>query len=117
MLEKAGVYIRIRQHNSEPGPLLSPDEQRYIKQNLRFRLEQAQLAILQHQQAVYKSSLSDARNWIQQYYVMDPLIKKKVLGQMDELLRQDVARPVPDLDASLEALKRYMQKRHASKRQ
>lgn len=116
MIEKAGLYIRIREHNNETGPLLSPDEQRYIKQNLRFRLEQAQLAVLQQHQAVYKSSLSDAKNWVQQYYVMDSQSKKKLIGQMDELLRHNVERPVPDMDASLEALKRYMQKRQSPRR-
>lgn len=117
MTEKAGAYIRIRQHKKEPGALLSPDEQRYMKQNLRFRLEQAQLAILQQRQAVYKASLSDAKNWIDRYYVINQEQKKKILKELNELSGQNVNQSMPDMNGSLEALRQYIQKRHPARRQ
>lgn len=117
MTEKAGVYIRIRQHKKEPGALLSPDEQRYMKQNLRFRLEQAQLAILQQRQAVYKVSLSDAKNWIDRYYVINQEQKKKILKELNELSGHNVDQSMPDMNASLEALRQYIQKRRPARRQ
>jgi len=111
-LEKIGGYIRVQQHDQDIGPLLSPDEQQYLKQNLRLRLEQAQIALLQQHQAVYEASLSDAKDWIKKYYVIDPALKNKWLVELDADSKINVEEPLPDISASLALLKDYMQTRH-----
>jgi len=111
-LEKIGGYIRVQQHDQDIGPLLSPDEQQYLKQNLRLRLEQAQIALLQQHQAVYEASLSDAKDWIKKYYVIDPAVKNKWLAELDSDSKINVEAPLPDISASLTFLKDYMQTRH-----
>jgi len=111
-LEKIGAYIRVQHHDQEIGPLLSPDEQQYLKQNLRFRLEQAQIALLQQHQAVYANSLRDARDWVKKYYVIEPELKNKILAELDADSKYNIEDPLPDISASLESLKNYMQTRH-----
>lgn len=113
-LEKVGGYIRVQKHDQEIGLLLSPDEQQYLKQNLRFRLEQAQIALLQQHQAIYQNSLSDGKEWVKKYYVIDPSLKNKLLMELDSYSKYDVEEPLPDISASLNALKEYIQTRHSS---
>jgi uroporphyrin-3 C-methyltransferase len=111
-LEKIGGYIRVQKHDEEIGPLLSPDEQQYLKQNLRLRLEQAQIALLQQHQIVYEASLSDAKNWIKKYYVIDPALKNKWLVELEGYRQQNIEEALPDISASLAELKNYMLTRH-----
>jgi len=112
VLEKIGGYIRVQQHDQDIGPLLSPDEQQYLKQNLRLRLEQAQIALMQQHQEVYETSLGDAKDWIKKYYVIDPVLKNKWLSELDAYSKQNVEEPLPDISGSLTALKSYMLTRH-----
>lgn len=111
-LEKMGAYIRLQHHDREIGPLLSPDEQQYLKQNLRLRLEQAEIALLQQHQTVYVTSLNDARGWIEKYYVIDPALKNKWLMELDVYSKKNIEEPLPDISGSLTALKSYMLTRH-----
>ena len=111
-LEKIGGYIRIQEHDEEIGPLLSPNEQQYLKQNLRMALEQAQTALLQQNQLIYETSLEDAKQWIQKYYVIDPALKNKWLAELEVCRRENIADPLPDISGSLEALKNFMLTRH-----
>lgn len=111
-LEKIGGYLRIQHHDEALKTLLSPGEQLYLKQNLRFMLEQAQIAVLQRQQSVYTNSLSKAKNWITEYYVMDPVLKKKLLGELADIARHNVEEPLPDISGSLVSLKALMKIRH-----
>jgi uroporphyrin-3 C-methyltransferase len=111
-LEKIGGYIRVQNHEQEIGPLLSPDEQQYLKQNLRLRLEQAQIAVLQHRQTVYVTSLNDARDWIKKYYMIDPALKNKLLLELETYSKKNIEAPLPDISGSLTALRGYMLTRH-----
>lgn len=111
-LEKIGGYVRIRQHEDALQKLLSPGEQLYLKQNLIFMLEQAQIAALQQQQPVYANSLAKAREWITEYYVMDPELKKKLLAELGDLASYNVEQPLPDISGSLGSLKALMKLHH-----
>lgn len=111
-LEKMGAYVRIQHHDEALKTLLSPGDQLYLKQNLRFMLEQAQVAVLQEQQSVFNNSLSKARNWISEYYVMDPILKKKLLAELADISRHNVEEPLPDISGSLVSLKDLMKLRH-----
>jgi uroporphyrin-3 C-methyltransferase len=104
-LEKIGGYVRIQRHDEALKTLLSPGEQLYLKQNLRFMLEQAQIAVLQRQQPVYENSLSKAKGWITEYYVIDPVLKKKILAELADISRHNVEEPLPDISGSLVSLK------------
>lgn len=121
-LEKIGGYIRIQQHGQasdeqSKAPLLSPNEQEYLKQNLHFCLEQAQIALLQHHQVIYQNSISNAKEWVNKYYVIDPMLKNKLLKELDGYSKQKIEEPLPDISGSLSALKIYIQARDPAKKQ
>lgn len=104
-LEKIGAYVRIQRHDEALKMLLSPSEQLYLKQNLRFMLEQAQIAVLQRQQPIYENSLSKAKGWITEYYRIDPALKIKILAELADISRHNVEEPLPDISGSLVSLK------------
>ncbi len=106
ILSDLGGYIKVQHHDVSVGPLLSPTDQTYLKQNIRFMLEQAQLAILQQRQAVYEESLRKTAQWIQQYFQLDPAKKQKLLAEVESFQKHNIAEPLPDISGSLDELKR-----------
>jgi uroporphyrin-3 C-methyltransferase len=111
-LGKIGGYIRIQQHGYDKPPLLSPDAQQALKEAVRLRLETAQLALLQHRQLLYETSLKDAKTAIEQYYVLPPDTRKHLLDEIDACLASPVNISLPDIGDSLRALIDYQQTLH-----
>ena len=98
--------IRIRHDRSSRPPLLPRSEAYFVRQNLELLLYSAQLALLEHQQAVFRQNVVQAQGWLQQYYNRsDPSVAhmQQSLGQM--ALAGAELQP-PDISASLVALRR-----------
>jgi len=107
-MEKLGKLIVI-QHRDEPvAPLLSPEQNFFLKQNLHLMLEQAQLALLQGKQAAFDASLSKAGDWIATYFQRDDSTTRALVEAIQQLKGTQVAPPLPDISGSLRQLKGYL---------
>jgi len=78
-------FITIRHRNTDLAPLLSPQQQWYLQQNIRNKLLQAQLALHRHDELNYRQSLAMARKWIYQYFSLGDEQTKAVLEALDAL--------------------------------
>ena len=112
VLKQMGGYLRVQQHDEAVTALLTPDQQLYLKQNLRFMLEQAQIALLQRQQKIYINSLDKASQWISQYYFMDHGVKAALLETLQEFSQESVEDSLPDISGSLSAVQTLIRSRH-----
>ncbi|WP_210397165.1 uroporphyrinogen-III C-methyltransferase [Motiliproteus sediminis] len=107
-MDKLGNLIVI-QHRDEPvKPLLSPEQHFFLQQNLHLMLEQAQLALLQGEQAAFDASLSKARDWVATYFQADDSTTKALLNGISQLQGTQVAPTLPDISGSLRTLKAYL---------
>ncbi len=61
-------FIVIRTRTTDTAPLLTPEQQWYLVENIRSKLLQAQLALYRGDEVNYRSSLKMAHNWLYQYY-------------------------------------------------
>ena len=110
-LERLFQLVRVRQRENPVEPLLSPDEELFVRHNLRILLEQAQLSLLREEQAVYETSLKKAHNWLNQYFEFND--NSSVLAdQLQQLSEQQVVQGLPDISASLESLRTYIDSWH-----
>ncbi|MDM3871738.1 uroporphyrinogen-III C-methyltransferase [Porticoccus sp. W117] len=99
-------YVRIRQRDEPVEPLLGVEEQ-YLRHNLRVMMEQAQLALLREEPQLYRASLEKCRQWLQQHFAKDHT--SQVFGeQLDTLSTQIVTSQLPEISASLQALRNYI---------
>ncbi len=108
---KLQQHISIQQHEKLPPPLLAPEHQAYLKQNLRLMLEQAQLALMREEQKVYQHSLQQASTWLHNYFTLNPqaiLIAEEV----DGIAERQVKQQLPNISASLESLRGFMDDLH-----
>ncbi len=98
------------QHRDAPvEPLLSPQQNYYLQQNLHLMLEQAQLSLLQRKPRSYLSSLEKAEQWTGSYFEQSDAATQALLKALAELKSVEVAPQMPDISGSLTALKDYLQ--------
>lgn len=105
--ETLGGLFDFRVHRPDPvRPLMAPDEAVYLRHNLQLKLEQAQLALLRGDQAVWASTLAEALGWVQTWFdPRDPeaaALARALTRLADE--RIDVV--APDVSAPLSELLR-----------
>ena len=109
--------IRVRRRNAPLEPLLSPEEDQFLRHNLGMMLEQAQLALLREEPAIYQSSLMKAQQWLEDYFDLNEGASQLV-EQLSQLEQQNVVQQLPDISGGLEALRDYIDswhKRHTVK--
>jgi len=100
--------IEIRRRDEPVAPLLSPKEYFYIKQNLRLMFEQAQLALLKREPALYTQSLEQAKSWLKDYFQLNNAALA-LIDQVNAVQDFEVAPEIPDISESLRLLKRALE--------
>jgi len=107
---KLNVYVRVRDQGRRVDAILPPEDQLYLKQNLRLMLEQAQIGLLREEQHVYQASLDKAQNWIRDYYPLNDQAQI-VLNDLDLLKKNNVQQPLPDFSGSAALVKEYLRQK------
>jgi len=110
LMHKLGSYVRVRDHGKTINAVLPPSEQKYLQQNLRLMLEQAQVALLRNEESIYQESLVKAQNWINQYYSLNEKAAA-VLEELQSLQQEEIAPDLSNFSNSSSALAEYIAKR------
>lgn len=103
--EFVGSLVRVRMNDETTiKPLLSADQQAYLRQNIFVLLEQAQLSLLRTDYSGFKISLDQAKKRIEQYLRTDTQEARFVLAELSELAATPMVTTVPSIEASVRAL-------------
>ncbi len=103
--------VVVRKHDQALEALLTPDQEAYLRQNLRLQLEQAQLALLQANPELYQASLEKATTLIEGYYDTGNQGVSESLDQLATLADKAIRPELPDISGSLQALRDFMERR------
>jgi uroporphyrin-3 C-methyltransferase len=96
------------QHTAKPeAPLLAPSQSYFLRENLKLRLLGARLALLGRDAAAYKADLGAAREWLGGHYDTRDSNVAHALGALRSLQETDVSIEVPDISATLEAMRMH----------
>ncbi len=90
-----------REWEQTPAELLPPQQDYYIKQNLRLLLEQSQLALLMRQESLFHETLQRSQTWLAQYQLGDSVQGRVMLQEIEKLMLMKLQPGVPDISASL----------------
>lgn len=101
-----GDYIKIRRHTEPVVPLMSDADASLLRHNVRVVFEQAQLSMLRGEADIYRASLAKVEHWIGTYFIGSQAAQR-FLQRVQQLQQQPVARELPDISSSLQALQRY----------
>ncbi len=101
--------IVVRRLDQPAEPLLPPENEFFLRQNLRLMLEQAELALLDKNQAVYEASLAKAAQWVERYFTSPSQganrAARAFMANLDSLRQVQVDPALPDISESLRILK------------
>ena len=104
-------FITIRRRDSSAEPLLAPNQDVYLRENIRSRLLIAAQAVPRHQDEVYKQSLESVSTWVRAYFDTSDPSTKAFLEELDNLSQQSISMDVPDELKSQPMLEKLMQTR------
>ena len=105
--------VRLRTDIETQKPLLPPEQQYFLRENLRLMLYGAQNALLQGSVATYQQNVKAAGRWVREYYDVNTQVVATTLAELDKLAAMKLAAELPDISASLETLRRLGGRRTA----
>lgn len=104
--------VEVRRLNSSDAMLMSPEQVYFVRENLRLRLLDARLALLQHNGEVYQSDLNNAEAAVKQYFDAQSPATQAWLKEIAALKTLDLRMISDDaLKASLTAVNTYQEDR------
>lgn len=112
-LKKLGSMVQIRRRDEPYKPLLAPQYEAALQQNVKLAFEQAQAALLTGNQKLYEHSLGKARDWLLTYYTVDEHATQMVVQSVDDLRGKQITYAIPDISESRRELKAYLNTRKA----
>ncbi|QBX81903.1 uroporphyrinogen-III C-methyltransferase [Citrobacter tructae] len=104
-------FITIRRRDETAVPLLAPNQDVYLRENIRSRLLVAAQAVPRHQEETYRQALENVSTWVRAYYDTDDATTKAFLDEVDQLSQQSISMNVPDTLQSQAILEKLMQTR------
>lgn len=104
-------FITIRRRDETAVPLLAPNQDVYLRENIRSRLLVAAQAVPRHQEETYKQALDNVSTWVRAYYDTDDATTKSFLDDVDKLSQQSITMNVPETLQSQPILEKLMQTR------
>lgn len=104
-------FIRVSKRNAtDEKAFVAPNQEIYLRENIRLRLQIAILAIPRQQNELYKKSLQTVSSWIRSYFDTTNENVKTFLKEIDELSDETIYVDAPDTLQSLKALQQRLNK-------
>lgn len=102
-------FIRISpKHGADRKELLAPNQDIYLRENIRLRLQLAIMAVPRQQNELYKQSLEAVASWIRSYFDTNAEVTQSFLKLVDELSEVSIYVDVPSQLQSLSMLDKYL---------
>jgi len=102
-------FIRISpKHGADRKELLAPNQDIYLRENIRLRLQLAIMAVPRQQNELYKQSLEAVASWIRSYFDTNAEATQSFLKSVDELSEVSIYVDVPSQLQSLSMLDKYL---------
>lgn len=100
--------VVVRRNDKPVGPMLAPEQEFFLYENLRLQLNSARLAALQGEVESYRTSLKTAQSWLGEYFDNEApqiVAARAELGRLGSL---DIQPSLPDISDSLRLLRQKM---------
>ena len=102
-------FIRISpKYGADRKELLAPNQDIYLRENIRLRLQLAIMAVPRQQNELYKQSLEAVASWIRSYFDTNAEVTQSFLKSVDELSEVSIYVDVPSQLQSLSMLDKYL---------
>lgn len=103
--EEMKGLVRIRDLETQDTALLAPSQSYFLRENLKLRLLAARMALLAREEAAFREDLRAAQAWIGRYYDVKARPTATALATLKQVAETPVSIAVPDINASLAAVR------------
>ncbi|MGR8941255.1 MAG: uroporphyrinogen-III C-methyltransferase [Gammaproteobacteria bacterium] len=103
-IEKLQGIVTIRHTDQPIKETLSPEEAQFIREQLRAKLEVVKIALVQQNEALYRTGLQDAKKWTELNFSPNPETRK-FIAELDRFLAINIRSHFPDISTSLKLLR------------
>lgn len=97
--------VIIRRDNQPIQPMLAPEQEYFLRQNLRLQLESARVALLRDEAESFKASLQSSADWLRQYFDTKDQAVTSAIEALDGMAQQNIRPPLPSINESLRLLR------------
>ncbi len=105
--EQIKQLVRVRDiENAEPV-LLSPQQTFFLRENLKLRLLNARISLLQRNEALFRQDLAAADAWLSRYFDVRSKSGANALASLKALEASEVSIELPTLADSLNAVRNF----------
>lgn len=99
--------IRLERIDRPEPPLLAPEQNYFLRENIKLRLLSARIALLQHDEMTYRADLRAAEKWLLDHFDMRESSSKLMLSTIRQLSADNIIIEVPDINETLTLVSRY----------
>ena len=103
--EEMKGLVRIRELDSPEPVLLSPAQSYFLRENLKLRLLAARVSLLARDESTFRDDLRATQAWIARYFDPKARPTATALAALKQISDTPVAIGVPDINASLAAVR------------
>ena len=116
ILDELKQLVRVRNIEQPEAPLLAPTQAYFLRQNLRLRLLNARLALLDRHEAVLRADLEASNAWLTRYF--DTRSRQVIAagGTLKQVAASAISIELPSVAESLAAVRNFKSARDKSSR-
>lgn len=103
--------VRIENTDQAEIPLLPPNQEFFLRENLKLTILSARLALLSRDEASFRLGLKTAQQWTARYFDAKAGVNRHVSDVLKKLAASDISIELPDISDSLQAVRNYRQLR------
>ena len=115
--QDAKQLVRIDDTGKTEIPLLPPNQEFFLRENLKLRLLSARLALLSRDEDGFRQELKTAQQWTARYFDAKSNEVIRMLSGLKKIAAAPVSIELPDVSPSLQAVRNYrLMHEHAAER-
>ncbi|MGZ8159804.1 MAG: uroporphyrinogen-III C-methyltransferase [Methylobacter sp.] len=104
LLDQLEGMVTIRHTEHPIKEILTPEQAQFIREQLRVKLEMVKIALVQQNEQLYQSSLSDAKKWTEKNFVKNG-DTGSFMAELDRFSAIKIRSHFPDISLSLKMLR------------
>jgi len=105
--QEAKQLVRIENTGKDELPLLLPNQEFFLRENLKLRLLSARIALLSRDEVVFRQELKTTQQWTARYFDTRSPAGSAMLAGLKRLAASGISVELPDLSPSLQAVRNY----------
>lgn len=105
--QEAKQLVRIQNTGKSDIPLLPPNQEFFLRENLKLRLMSAHLALLSRDEEIFRRETADMQRWVSRYFDVHSAEGMQMMAGLKKLAAASINVDLPDISSSLQAVRNY----------